>query len=198
MQTQHPHRFHCSCARAPSKGGAFAMKAGLALALGLWTLDGLAAQASNTFEVRVNLLVNGTGPNPVPPVPPIPTPPPVPPNPIPTPPLPVPPGPVGGGGNGNTGNNIGNGLCLNTTSADAFGARATVVCSTGALVDLSPVRSDNRHIPIHGGAMRYVTQVSWNGESLDSIDDSPGIGTVTSWRRVNLANRQYLELTVGW
>ena len=188
MQTQYPHR---SRASAPSKGGALALGIGLALVPGLWTMDGFAAQVSNTFEVRVSLQQTATVP------PPIPTPPP---NPIPNPPpVTVPPGPGGGGGNGNgNGGNAGNGLCLNTTSADNFGARATVVCSTGALVDLSPGRSNNPWIPMHGGAFRYVTQVFWNGDWIDSIDDSPGSGTVTSWRRVNLVNREYLELTIGW
>ena len=172
MQTQHPDGSPWPCARTPSKGGALGLKAGLALALGLWTIDGFATQTSNAFEVRVSLQQK-----------PI----------VPPPPNPVPPGPGGGSGNG-----AGNGLCVNTTSADHFGARATVVCSTGALVDLSPGRSASPSIPMHGGAFRYVTQVFWNGDWIDSIDDSQGTGTVTSWRRVNLANRQYLELTVGW
>ena len=174
---------NCVHARALSQGGAFALKAGVAITLGLWTLEGFAAQANNTFEVRVRLQQAGVfpPPNPIPP--------------IPTPPPPAPPAPsVPGGGSGNAGN----GLCLNTTSADNFGARATVVCSTGALVDLSPGRSENPWIPMHGGAFRYVTQVFWNGDWIESIDDSPGTGTVTSWRRVNLLNREYLELTIGW
>ena len=168
-----PH-FHHFIANTPSIGGALALKAGLALALGLLAMDGFAAQTSNAFEVRVGLQQKAI---------------------VPPPPNPLPPGP---GGSGNGGNGIGNGLCVNTTSADNFGARATVVCSTGALVDLSSGRSANPWIPMHGGAFRYVTQVFWNGDWIDSIDDSPGAGTVTSWRRVNLADRQYLELTVGW
>ncbi len=189
MQTQHLNRSRACAPSTHSRGGALALNAGLALALGLWTMEGFAAQAGNTFEVRVSLQQTATVP------PPIPTPPPVPPGPTPNPPpVPVPPGPGGGGGNAG----IGNGLCLNTTSADNFGARATVVCSTGALVDLAPGRSNNPWIPMHGGAFRYVTQVFWNGDWIDSIDDSPGSGTVTSWRRVNLANREYLEITVGW
>ncbi len=182
MQAQHLNRFRAN-APTHSRGGALALNTCLALVLGLWTIEGFAAQASNTFEVRVSLQQAGIVPPP--------NPPPVPPNPIP----PAPPGPgAGGGGNGG----IGNGLCINTTSADNFGARATVVCSTGALVDLSPGRINNPWIPMHGGAFRYVTQVFWNGDWIDSIDDSPGTGTVTSWRRVNLANREYLELTIGW
>ena len=203
MQSQHPDRSRAN-ALSISLGGELALKTGLAFALGLWTIEGFAAQASNTFEVRVSFQQAGGVPPPNPP--PIPTPPPVPPNPIPTPPPPppvppvppslVPPGPGNGGNNG--GNGAGNGLCLSTTAANAFGARATVVCSTGALVDLSPSRNDNPQITLHGGAMRYVTQVFWNGDWIDSIDDAPGTGTVTSWRRVNLTNNQYLELTVGW
>ncbi len=173
MQTQHLNGFR---AHAPSKGGALARKAGLAFLLGLLTTEGFAAQASNTFDVRVSLQQTAS---------------------VPLPPNPVPPGPGGGSGS-RSGNSVGNGLCVSTTSVNAFGARATVVCSTGALVDLSTVRNDNPQNPLHGGAMRFVTQVFWNGDWIDSIDDTPRTGTVTTWRRVNLANSQYLELTVGW
>ena len=91
MQTQHPDGSPWPGARAPSNGGALGLKAGLALALGLWTIDGFATQTSNAFEVRVSLQQK-----------PI----------VPPPPNPVPPGLGGGSGNG-----AGNGLCVNTTSA---------------------------------------------------------------------------------
>ena len=150
----------------------------LAVAFFAWAGAVCAAQSSSTFTVRV-------GP--------------------PTPSVPGPgsgtdPNPGGGGnaGNGGSGGGLVNGLCRNTAGADAFGAHVTVVCATGALVDISPGRGGAPWVPMHGGAYRYVTQVFWNGDWIDNVDDRTGMGTTTSWRIVNLANRDYLELTVGW
>ena len=101
-------------------------------------------------------------------------------------------------GNGGGSNVLAPALCRNSTSGDAFGARATVVCSTGALVDLSPGTTKVPWAPMHGGAFRYATQVSLNGEWIDAIDDRLGTGTITTWRVVRSATHNYLELTVGW
>ena len=87
-------------------------------------------------------------------------------------------------------------LCR-TTPGGAFGATVTVVCSTGALVDLSPGRSSGLMLT-HGGAYRYLTQVTWADQLWGTVDTYLGAGTVSSWRVVNLAHRRYLELTVGW
>ena len=141
---------------------------GLSALLSLWAAPTHAAQTNNAFAVKV--LVNTGIVDPVP-----------------------------GSGGGNVGvNGLGHGLCRNTSSADAFGAHAIVVCSTGALVDISPETSNTHWTPIHGGAYRYITQVSWNGEWVDSIDNSQGTGTITSWRVVHSATHNYLELTLGW
>jgi hypothetical protein len=37
-----------------------------------------------------------------------------------------------------------------------------------------------------------------SGEALGTVDIYSGAGTVTSWRMINLANWEYLEMTVGW
>ena len=89
-------------------------------------------------------------------------------------------------------------FCRTNPGGLAFGAMVTVVCSTGAVVDISPGRTGRSGPPMHGGAYRYVTQVLWNGDWVESLDDTPGIGTITSWRIVSLLNRNYIELTVGW
>ena len=90
-------------------------------------------------------------------------------------------------------------LCRSsTTQVDAFGARATVVCATGALVDIVPGKTGGPWAPMHGGAYRFITQVTWNGDWMDTIDDSSGNGTITSWRVVKLPTYSYLELTLGW
>ena len=89
-------------------------------------------------------------------------------------------------------------LCRNTGVAGAFGATVTVVCSTGALVDIAPDRHAAIGRPLHRGAYRFVTQVNWNGDWLDSLDDPAGMGTITTWRVVKLVDRNYLEMTIGW
>ena len=90
------------------------------------------------------------------------------------------------------------GLCKSTSAANALGAHATVVCSSDTLNDHAPTRPRLPWSPMNGGGYRFVTQAFWNGDSLDSLDDTPGTGTITSWRIVNLVNRRYIELVVGW
>ncbi len=90
------------------------------------------------------------------------------------------------------------GLCRSSSLPGAFGATATVVCATGAVVDLEPGRLGQPWIPTHGGAYRYVTQVNSGAGPLGIIDVYSGIGTVTAWRVISMAEREYLEMTVGW
>lgn len=84
------------------------------------------------------------------------------------------------------------------TGAGTFGATVTVVCATGALVDLAPSHSGQPWIPTHGGAYRYVTQVSNGAGLLGTVDFYAEFGTVTAWRVISNADREYLEMTVGW
>lgn len=89
-------------------------------------------------------------------------------------------------------------FCRTSDAAGAFGATVTVVCSTGAVVDISSGQSGMPWVPMHGGAYRHLFHVTRNGELLGTVDSYTGLGTVTSWRVVHLDNRDYLELTVGW
>jgi len=43
---------------------------------------------------------------------------------------------------------------------------------------------------------RYLLHVYRPGDWL--VDDRMGNGTLTSWRIVHVANREYLEMMVGW
>lgn len=86
-----------------------------------------------------------------------------------------------------------------SSPALAFGAIVTVVCSTGAVVDISAPANDIPRTPMHSGgsANRYILQGSGGG--LPGIVDSYiGPGTTSSWRMVQLTDRDYLELLVGW
>ena len=89
-------------------------------------------------------------------------------------------------------------FCTTNPGGLAFGATVTVVCSTGAVVDISPGRTGMPGAPMHGGVYRYIFQASRGGDLLDSIDSYVGAGTTTSWRVVNQADRDYLEILVGW
>jgi len=90
------------------------------------------------------------------------------------------------------------GLCRRANATGGFGATVTVVCSTGAVVDISSGESGAPWSPVHGDAPRYLMQISRAGQVYGTVDTYLGNGTVTSWRVLHLANWDYLELTVGW
>ena len=89
-------------------------------------------------------------------------------------------------------------FCTKNNVPSAHGAIVTVVCSTGAVVDIEPGNTGQPLTPMHGGAYRYVTHVTPNGGLIDTLDTFGGAGTFTSWRVVHLADRDYLEMTLGW
>ena len=91
-------------------------------------------------------------------------------------------------------------FCLSSNTPGSFGAHVTVVCSTGAVVDISPgsPATGMPWSPMHGGAYRFLTNISSASGFLGTVDSDTGPGTVTSWRLVNLADRDYLEMLVGW
>ena len=95
------------------------------------------------------------------------------------------------------------GVSVSLQQADAppeFGACKTgeVVLTTGiaATVTCTPVP-----VPKQPAESRLVSSVLFHisrGTWLGTADESMGLGTVTSWRVIRLANRDYLELMVGW
>ena len=140
--------------------------------IGAWALPSTAGQASSQFNVSVSLL-----PAPVQPTTPA------------TPPKPVivPPGiPISA-------------FCTKNNIPSAHGAVVTVVCSTGAVVEIEPGKqAGHPYTPMHGGSYRYVTHVTPNGYLADTEDAFGGAGTTTAWRVVRLTGRDYLEMTLGW
>ena len=141
-----------------------------AFLLGAWSLPSLAGQVNSQFNVSVTLIPAPVQPTPV----------------TPGQPVIVPPGiPVSA-------------FCTKNNIPSAHGAIVTVVCSTGAVVDIEPGRSGQPLTPMHGGAYRYVTHVSPTGALLDTVDAFGGAGTTTAWRVVHLTGRDYLEMTLGW
>jgi hypothetical protein len=94
------------------------------------------------------------------------------------------------------------------SSSGAFGAVVTIVCDTGAVVNVeSPSMAVPSWQPMYGGAYRYSHLAK--GELIGmqfpgSIDSYTGLGAATSWRMVNLSDgaddpdRTYLEMLIGW
>lgn len=80
--------------------------------------------------------------------------------------------------------------CRSTNAPGSFGATVTVVCSSGAISETQS--------PQRGGAYRYIFRVSSGETLLGTIDSYAGVGTVTTWRVAHLADRDYLEMLVGW
>ncbi len=89
-------------------------------------------------------------------------------------------------------------FCRSPDTLGSFGATATVVCATGAVVDISPSRIKTPLSPVHGGAYRYIFQASRDGNILGTVDSYVEVGNETSWRVINLIDRVYLEMLVGW
>ena len=77
-----------------------------------------------------------------------------------------------------------------------FGAVVTVVCSTGEVVNLSAPANNVSRAPTHGGAYRYILRRP--GELPLPVDSFSELGTVATWRVIQQADRNYLELMVGW
>ena len=78
--------------------------------------------------------------------------------------------------------------CSNTL--DPATGKVTVACASGSGGSGGPNPRAPSDVP------RYLLHVYRAGEWL--VDDRMGNGTLTSWRVVHVANRDYLEMTVGW
>jgi len=90
------------------------------------------------------------------------------------------------------------GLCRDSSKMGAFGTEVVVYCTTGRTAGLSGASTNLPESPVQDGVFRYVTISSGAGEALGSLKSYPAAGTVTSWRVVRLAKREYLEMLIGW
>ncbi len=89
-------------------------------------------------------------------------------------------------------------FCQTSAGPGAFGATYTVVCATGAVVGIESGRTEQSFSPIHGGAYRYVFQANRGSNQLGAMNSHAGTGTATSWRLINLTDRDYLEILINW
>ena len=89
-------------------------------------------------------------------------------------------------------------FCRSTNAPGSFGATFTVVCATGALVDISPIRTRIIWSPDNGNTYRYIFQASRDGNILGTVDSYVEVGNETSWSVIDLVDRVYLEMLVDW
>jgi hypothetical protein len=90
------------------------------------------------------------------------------------------------------------GLCRVSNMPGAFGAVVTVVCATGVVVEIWSPNSRSSWLPVPGSSYRFLPPVSLAGVMSGSLDMNTGLGTVTSWRVIKLADHDLLEMTVRW
>lgn len=160
----------------PNRWATKAVLLTMGVLMGAWALPSAGGQsptANSSFTVTIKLTQAAAA---VPPALPV----------VPVAPVIVPPGlPVSA-------------FCTKNNVPSAHGAIVTVVCSTGAVVDIEPGNTGQPLTPMHGGAYRYVTHVTPAGTLTDTMNNFGGAGTFTSWRVVHLTDRDYLEMTLGW
>ena len=92
---------------------------------------------------------------------------------------------------------------LQSTNDNGTGGNGTGGNGTGGntVIDIQTPKGAVSWMPIHGGAYRFtrLSEIEMSGaEIFESTESYHGVGTVTSWRMVNLADRDYLELLIGW
>ncbi|SRR5260221_581310 len=81
------------------------------------------------------------------------------------------------------------GACTANEASHPLGVTATVTCA--------PFPAPK---PVVGNTVvsSLLFHISRAGEWLGTVDESMGAGTVTSWRVIRIADRDYLEMMVGW
>ena len=85
-----------------------------------------------------------------------------------------------------------------TTPALAFGALVTVVCATGEVVNIEAPAGAITGVPIHGGAYRVVLSRTFAPGLPNFYDSFSGYGMASSWRVIQVGDRSYYELLLGW
>ena len=101
-------------------------------------------------------------------------------------------------------------MVLGMLGASGVAAPATVSESFRLTVNLEPHATCNRQVATASDVAqvkvscgkssdaRFLLHVYRAGELLGSVDGDMGNGTITTWRVVRAANRDYLEIMVGW
>jgi len=90
-------------------------------------------------------------------------------------------------------------LCRSGTMVGAFGSSVTVVCSTGAVVSSAGTGASN--LPwttMPDNTYRFMFSAYRDGDQYRTVDNYSGAGTIASWRRIKLNDRDYLEMMLHW
>ena len=99
------------------------------------------------------------------------------------------------------GGELAGGICVRGHDSSAFGTIVNIVCATGVAIGIEAPRNAVAWTPIHGGAYRF-TRVSPDEirgvQYIQAAGSYTGAGTITSWRMVSMADREYLEMLVDW
>lgn len=92
------------------------------------------------------------------------------------------------------------GFCIKGPEPGTLGAVVTIVCATGAVVDVETARPGMPWTPRRGAyRFTHLTDAELPGELFQGVVDSyTGIETMTTWRKVSLLGQDYLEMLVGW
>ena len=85
-----------------------------------------------------------------------------------------------------------------TTPALAFGALVTVVCATGEVVNIEAPATASPGVPIHGGAYRLILSRAFAPGLPNFYDGFSSFGMASSWRVIQVGDRSYYELLMGW
>jgi hypothetical protein len=85
-----------------------------------------------------------------------------------------------------------------TAPSLAFGALVTVVCTTGEVVNLTAPVGDVPGVPLRGGSYRFILPNSFSFGFPDFYTGSFGHGVASSWRVIQVADRNYYEFLLRW
>ena len=80
------------------------------------------------------------------------------------------------------------GACKANEVLTPKGVAATVTCTP------VPIPKQPAESRVVSSVLFHISRGTW----LGTADETMGLGTVTSWRVIRLANRDYLEMMVGW
>ena len=88
------------------------------------------------------------------------------------------------------------GLCRSSARIGVFGQTVVIVCATGEPIEYT---GDTNLLPwsSQNDTLRYIALTPTIDEPTGNGRYS-GLGTVSSWRKIRLANRDYLELMIRW
>lgn len=90
------------------------------------------------------------------------------------------------------------GLCRSRTTIGTFGTKVIVDCLTGTVVNFSGDASSLPWATVRDNSFRFMLN-SYGVVGLQgTLDNYAGMGTVTTWRTINLSDYDYLELMVHW